>query len=129
MTKTNRKKRRANELGERVRNLRERLGLTQAEVAARAGLAVPALCRIETGSAAADMIRLGSIRRLSGVLGVSTDSLFGVSAPSASAAIAFDLEGPDEARLITTFRSLGREQRARVLDFIAFQITARAKDK
>lgn len=63
-------------LGEVARAARERLGLTQAQVAHKVGLAPGVYGRIERGDM---MPSVPSLRRISFVLGISSDALLGVS--------------------------------------------------
>jgi transcriptional regulator with XRE-family HTH domain len=63
-------------LGEVARAARERLGLTQAQVAQKVGLVHAVYGRIERGGM---MPSAPSLRRISLVLGVSTDALLGLS--------------------------------------------------
>jgi transcriptional regulator with XRE-family HTH domain len=69
-------------LGEVAREARERLGLTQAQVAKKVGLVPGVYGRIERGDM---MPSVPSLRRICLVLGISTDALLGVS-PSRVAA-------------------------------------------
>jgi transcriptional regulator with XRE-family HTH domain len=62
-------------LGEVARTARERLGLTQAEVAQKIGLVPGVYGRIERGSM---MPSVPSLRRLCLVLGIPSDALLGV---------------------------------------------------
>ena len=63
-------------LGEVARNAREGLGITQAEVAARAGLTAPVYGRIERGGM---MPSVPSLRRVAIALGVPPDALLDMS--------------------------------------------------
>jgi len=55
------------ELGEAVRHRREELGITQAQLAERAGLQQPAVARFETGGT---MPTIPMLERLAGALGL-----------------------------------------------------------
>lgn len=59
-------------LGEVARSAREGLGLTQAEVAARAGLTAPVYGRVERGGM---MPSVPTLRRIAQALGVPVDAL------------------------------------------------------
>jgi len=54
------------ELAERVRQARERVGLTQAELAARIGSTQPAVARLEAGG---NIPSLATLRRIAAALG------------------------------------------------------------
>jgi transcriptional regulator with XRE-family HTH domain len=68
------KTRAAEQVGEGLQSLRKQHGLTQAEIAERAGLSNDAVSRIERGDREA---RLGTLERLASVLGVEVVALFG----------------------------------------------------
>lgn len=72
-------------LGEVARIARERLGLTQAQVAHKVGLAPGVYGRIERGDM---MPSVPSLRRISVVLGISSDALLGVSPDQVEATVA-----------------------------------------
>jgi ribosome-binding protein aMBF1 (putative translation factor) len=59
--------REAFELAERVRQARERLGVTQAELAARIGSTQPAIARLEAGGVSPSLVTL---RRIAAALGL-----------------------------------------------------------
>lgn len=65
-------------IGERIRACRDRLGLSQRELATRMGRDQVTLSRWELGKAVPSASALGD---LSSALGVTTDYLLGVSAP------------------------------------------------
>jgi HTH-type transcriptional regulator/antitoxin HipB len=62
-----RRAREAFELAERVRRARERLGMTQAELASRIGSTQPAIARLEAGGVTPS---LATLRRIAGALGL-----------------------------------------------------------
>jgi len=62
-----RQAREAFELAERVRQARERVGLTQAELASRIGSTQPAVARLEAGGSAPS---LATLRRIAAALGL-----------------------------------------------------------
>src|SRR5207245_4264453 len=62
-----RRAREAFELARRVRRARERLGMTQAELASRVGSTQPAVARLEAGGVTP---RLATLRRIAGALGL-----------------------------------------------------------
>jgi transcriptional regulator with XRE-family HTH domain len=59
--------REAFQLAERVRQVRERLGITQAELAARIGSTQPAIARLEAGGVSPS---LATLRRIAAALGM-----------------------------------------------------------
>ena len=59
--------REAFELAQRVRRARERLGMTQAELASRVGSTQPAVARLEAGGVTPS---LATLRRIAGALGL-----------------------------------------------------------
>lgn len=59
--------REAFELAERLRQARERLGVTQAELAARIGSTQPAIARLEAGGVSPSLVTL---RRIAAALGL-----------------------------------------------------------
>lgn len=59
-------------LGDRVRSQREKLGLTQYQVAVRAGVRPEGISRIETGKSPASLV---SLHKIAPVLGMSIDEL------------------------------------------------------
>jgi transcriptional regulator with XRE-family HTH domain/tetratricopeptide (TPR) repeat protein len=61
-------------LGERIRTLRYRRGLTQAQLAYKAGVGEKTLKRVEAGQT--DMPRPETLAALAGALGVATEALF-----------------------------------------------------
>jgi transcriptional regulator with XRE-family HTH domain len=71
-------------LGEVARAARERLGLTQAQVAQKVGLVPGVYGRIERGDM---MPSVPSLRRISIVLGISSDALMGVSPSQVAATV------------------------------------------
>ncbi len=84
---------RAVPLGELLRGLRVRAGLTQQQVADRSGLSVRALRYLERGSVGAP--REGSLRALAEALGVAAaDLAVGVPAPARPARSRFGVLGP-----------------------------------
>jgi HTH-type transcriptional regulator/antitoxin HipB len=62
-----RRAREAFEVAERVRRARERLGMTQAELASRTGSTQPAVARLEGGGVTPS---LATLRRIAGALGL-----------------------------------------------------------
>jgi transcriptional regulator with XRE-family HTH domain len=60
-------------LGPRIRKAREAMGLSQAELARRAGTSIPQLNRLENGTRADPGLQL--LKRLARALGVSLDYL------------------------------------------------------
>ena len=62
-----RRAREAFELAQRVRRARERLGMTQAELASRVGSTQPAVARLEAGGVNPS---LATLRRIAGALGL-----------------------------------------------------------
>jgi transcriptional regulator with XRE-family HTH domain len=71
-------------LGEVARAARDRLGLTQAQVAQKVGLVPGVYGRIERGDM---MPSVPSLRRISIVLGISSDALMGVSPSQVAATV------------------------------------------
>lgn len=65
--------------GDNLRAARERLGLTQQQVAARLGVSKSAYCSYETNKRQPDVEKL---RQLSDILQSTTDALLDVSAPA-----------------------------------------------
>jgi transcriptional regulator with XRE-family HTH domain len=63
-------------LGERVKTLRERQGLTQSELAQRCGIAQATISRLETGDL--KDVQSSVAKRLARALGVTVDYLVGM---------------------------------------------------
>jgi transcriptional regulator with XRE-family HTH domain len=80
-------------LGEVARAARERLGLTQAQVAEKVGLVPAVYGRIERGNM---LPSVPSLRRICLVLGISSDALLGVSPSQVAATVD---EAPQEENL------------------------------
>lgn len=101
-----------------IRTARHALGMTQAELAERIGIAVEAYGRLERGGV---LPRADTLVRLAGALGVSTDTLLGLSSAGAAARrIAAEPQveyaAPDETRRIVR-RLRGESRRtSRLLD-------------
>ena len=62
-------------VGERLRDARKAMGLTQREVAERLGIGPSAVARIETGR---ENLTIGRLARVAGALGVGLDIQFPV---------------------------------------------------
>ncbi len=77
-------------LGEVARAARERLGLTQAQVARQAGIAANVYGRIERGGM---MPAVPTLRKLARILGISADALLALS--SADVAASVDAPAPE----------------------------------
>ncbi|OJH38250.1 hypothetical protein BON30_24225 [Cystobacter ferrugineus] len=77
-------------LGEAARAARERLGLTQAQVARQAGIAANVYGRIERGGM---MPAVPTLRKLARTLGISADVLLALS--SADVAASVDAPAPE----------------------------------
>ena len=77
-------------LGEVARAARERLGLTQAQVARQAGIAANVYGRIERGGM---MPAVPTLRKLARTLGISADALLALS--SADVAASVDAPAPE----------------------------------
>jgi Zn-dependent peptidase ImmA (M78 family)/transcriptional regulator with XRE-family HTH domain len=75
----------AAEIGVRVRQARDRLGVTQRELSTLTGLSESALSRIETGIR---QLASHELRSIADALGVATGELLGYSGPSARLAVA-----------------------------------------
>lgn len=95
-------------LGERLIRLRGERGLTQAELAAMAGLAQPYISDYERGVCVPNAT---TIIRLSGVLGISTDALLGLE-PAKSVEVPLDRA---VLRRIRKIGELSRRDRTAVL--------------
>ncbi|MGZ3458592.1 MAG: helix-turn-helix domain-containing protein [Archangium sp.] len=92
-------------LGEVARAARERLGLTQAQVAKKVGLVPGVYGRIERG----DMTpSVPSLRRICLVLGISSDALLGVSPSRVAATVD---EAPPEENLSPELRRVVHQLR------------------
>ncbi|MBJ6760879.1 helix-turn-helix transcriptional regulator [Myxococcaceae bacterium JPH2] len=94
--------------GAAARDARLRLGLTQADVAERVGIAMEVYSRMERGKM---LPRAQTLRRLCDVLHVSADVLLGVGAPGSPVAVGVPRregrEEPAELRRLTrTLRTL-----------------------
>ena len=100
----------AKNLGERIRERRRMLEMTQASVAAAAGVTAPNLSRIESGLADPARLQWDTVSGLSRVLGVTPSQLFG--AP----------EGDDERaiQLRRMFERLDGDRQEQLLDFATF---------
>jgi transcriptional regulator with XRE-family HTH domain len=66
------------EFRERLRNLRERRGLSQNGLAKQSGVAQAVVQRLEAGLRDVDHLSVGVARRLARALGVSVDHLIGM---------------------------------------------------
>ncbi len=89
--------------GERVRELRQAKGLTQRDLAKKAGISYAYVSKLETGSMSPPRHKV--IRTLAKILGATdreTDELFGLAGK-----IPHDLLGKVDAETIRTLRSLG----------------------
>jgi transcriptional regulator with XRE-family HTH domain len=96
--------------GAAARDARMRLGLTQADVADRVGIAMEVYSRMERGRL---MPRAQNIRRLCDVLGVSADVLLGVGAgpsPVSPRAKPRQEDSLELRRLLRTLRALDAPQ-------------------
>ena len=71
-------------LGEVARAARERLGLTQAQVARQAGIAANVYGRIERGGM---MPAVPTLRKLARILGISADALLALSPADVAASV------------------------------------------
>ena len=94
--------------GERVRELRQAKGLTQRELAKKAGISFAYVSKLETSSMPPPRHKI--ITALASVLGVSdreTDELFGLAGK-----IPHDLLGKVDAQTIMMLRSMGNESEA-----------------
>jgi transcriptional regulator with XRE-family HTH domain len=115
-------------LGEVARAARERLGLTQAQVARRVGLVPGVYGRIERGDM---MPSVPSLRRISIVLGISSDALMGVSPFQVAATVD---EAPPEANLSPELRRILHQlrtwpaRRLRVLSKVLTVLAASFED-
>ncbi|RYZ36460.1 MAG: XRE family transcriptional regulator [Myxococcaceae bacterium] len=92
--------------GAAARDARMRLGLTQADVAERVGIAMEVYSRMERGRM---LPRAQNLRRLCDVLAVSADVLLGVGvgpSPVASRAPRHEEDSADLRRLMRTLRAL-----------------------
>ena len=87
-------------VGEVARAARERLGLTQAQVAQKVGLVPGVYGRIERGDM---MPSVPSLRRISAVLGISSDALLGVNLAQVAATVD---EAPPEENLSPELRRI-----------------------
>jgi transcriptional regulator with XRE-family HTH domain len=92
-------------LGEVAREARERLGLTQAQVARKVGLVTGVYGRIERGDM---MPSVPSLRRICLVLGISSDALLGVSPSQVAATMN---EAPSEESLSPEMRRVFHQLR------------------
>lgn len=110
---------------ERIRKRREELGLTQAEVAAQAGLGIYAYGDIELHKDEAYTVAdLGAMRRICALLGLDLLSLFGVDCAScAGGAVADDFPQLRD-RLIAQRREALGLSRAELGDRIGFETGA-----
>jgi transcriptional regulator with XRE-family HTH domain len=94
--------------GDAVRAARARLGLTQVEVATLLDMHPMVYSRMERGKA---LPRLGTLRKLAGVLRSSTDELLGLARPGKTARGAKQRrEPPLLRRLVTLARELDEEK-------------------
>ena len=66
-------------IGERIRNARQKLGMSQATLAEKAGLSVPAISEIENGKT---NMQLVTFARIVVAMQVSADDLLRVDAPA-----------------------------------------------
>ncbi|MFB1480660.1 helix-turn-helix domain-containing protein [Corallococcus sp. RDP092CA] len=92
--------------GAAARDARLRLGLTQADVADRVGIAMEVYSRMERGKM---LPRARNLRRLCDVLAVSADTLLGVkpgSAPVSPRATPGQEDAPELRRLVRALREL-----------------------
>ena len=68
----------ADVVGERIKRLRERRGMSQRQLAKATGLPQSLLSQIENGVRRGDAIQLQAARRIAFALGVSLDAIAGV---------------------------------------------------
>ena len=104
--------------GEKVRVKRAEKGLSQTELAKRAGLTQATISRIESGEVT--QLRSASLRHLARVLGVTTDFLIGKKNR-----MGFEdtLAADDTAKVIFRgYEKLSEERRKQIRDFVEFLI-------
>lgn len=99
-------------VGAAAREARERLGLTQADVADRVGIAMEVYSRMERGKV---LPSATTLRRLCGVLRIRADTLLGLDGPEALDAEPPGGTGREEdppvlRRLVRALRALDAEQ-------------------
>lgn len=91
----------------RIRELRLAQGLTQGELASKAGMSRSQLAMIEGGSRPANTLRLDS---LAAALGVSTDQLFTQTGEKADLLAVFRRLSPEDQQIVLTLaESLARK--------------------
>ncbi len=89
--------------GERVRELRRARGLTQRDLAKKAGISYAYVSKLETGSMSPPRHKvIQSLAKMLGATDKETDELFGLAGK-----IPHDLLGKVDAETIRTLRSLG----------------------
>lgn len=101
---------------DRLKFARKQAGLTQKEVAARAGITESTYCGYETGKRQPDAMR---IKQLAGILDVTGNYLLGLDvSPSRPAPV--PALTADERELLELYRGLTAEGRRAVLSYAEF---------
>jgi transcriptional regulator with XRE-family HTH domain len=96
-------------VGEKIRERRKALGLTQAELASRIGIQQSDLCRMEKGEYKVSLETLFKILR---IYQVTIGDFFADQDP---------LAGDGSAELVRLFRGLSPDARKEVLEFVQFK--------
>lgn len=103
-------------LGEKVRGLRERLGIKQKDLADRTGITQATISRIESGEI--EELKAGTLSRLAEALDASVDYLVGRTETSDPKVIA--AHGPGAQELLQAFAELTVKEKDQVIKFAAF---------